>query len=243
MSAVNVLLSADSIGKSFGPRVVLTSASFWAEPGRITVILGRNGCGKSTLLRIAAGGLSADHGAVHYAGRAYLRPQQHRLAAAGLFFLPEAGLLSARFSGADYLAALRERFPEADPAEVERHGVGKLLSRLPGQLSLGERRRVNVALACARRPRCLLADEPLAGIAPADAERLAAHLRALAARGCAVVVTGHEVPQLLAVADTVVWAVAGTTHWLGAPAEAVEHEQFRREYLGMGALHPSPLAH
>jgi ABC-type lipopolysaccharide export system ATPase subunit len=63
-------------------------------------------------------------------------------------------------------------------------------------------------------------------------ERIAPVLRRLAARGCALVVTGHEVPELLTLADEVVWMTAGTTHGLGTAAQAAVHEQFRREYLG-----------
>ena len=56
-------------------------------------------------------------------------------------------------------------------------------------------------------------------------------LRELAERGSAVVVTGHDVTDLLAVADNVTWMVAGTTHQLRTPEEARDHDQFVREYL------------
>jgi ABC-type lipopolysaccharide export system ATPase subunit len=67
------------------------------------------------------------------------------------------------------------------------------LDQTPLELSGGERRRLEVALACARQPRCLLADEPFAGINPVDADVVADALRALATEGCAIIVTGHEV--------------------------------------------------
>ncbi|MDP9349583.1 MAG: ABC transporter ATP-binding protein, partial [Gemmatimonadota bacterium] len=60
------------------------------------------------------------------------------------------------------------------------------------------------AVAVARAPRCLLADEPFAGISPADAEVLASVFREMAGAGCALLVTGHEVPQLMEIADEVV---------------------------------------
>lgn len=89
-------------------------------------------------------------------------------------------------------------------------------------------------MALARNPRCLLADEPFAGISPATAEDLNGVFRQLADQGCALVLTGHEVPQLMRVANDVVWATAGTTHHIGSPTEAESHDQFRREYLGPG---------
>ena len=115
---------------------------------------------------------------------------------------------------------------------VERLGIGGLFGQTSLELSGGERRRVEIATALIRAPRCLLADEPFAGIDPADAEVLAQTLRSLAREGCAIVVTGHEVRQLLDVADDIVWMAGGSTHGMGTPQKAMQHEQFRREYLG-----------
>jgi ABC-type lipopolysaccharide export system ATPase subunit len=78
----------------------------------------------------------------------------------------------------------------------------------------------------------LIADEPYRGIAPVDHERLTGLFRALAADGCAVVVTGHEVSSLLGAADHVTWCTSGTTYELGPPDQACAHDGFRREYLG-----------
>jgi ABC-type branched-subunit amino acid transport system ATPase component len=100
------------------------------------------------------------------------------------------------------------------------------------QLSGGERRRAEVAAAWLRGPVCLLADEPYRGVAPLDAEILSAAFRSMAATGCAVVLTGHEVPTILDTVDRVVWCTSGTTYELGTPAAARMHEPFYREYLG-----------
>jgi ABC-type multidrug transport system ATPase subunit len=235
---VKPLFTADSIGKRFGSRTVLSSASIWAVPGRITVLLGRNGCGKSTLLRIGVGLTPADHGAVHFADETYLRPKLHRLAVRGLFYLPQQGFLTPGLTLRQHLDALQRclRTPDGTWA-VERLGVSDLLRVKTRAYSGGERRRAEVALALARKPQCLLADEPFAGISPATAELLGSVFRQLADTGCALVLTGHEVPQLMQVADDVVWATAGTTHHIGSPEEAAGHDQFSREYLGPGGAH------
>ena len=91
-----------------------------------------------------------------------------------------------------------------------------------------------MALAFARRPFCLVADEPFRGIDPRDREALGRAFRALAERGCAVVISRHEIPTLFELADRLLWVTAGTTHWLGTPAEARHSDAFRREYLGAG---------
>lgn len=227
------LFAADSIGKSFGSRTILKAASVWARAGRITVLFGRNGCGKSTLLKIGAGQLRPDHGVVLFAGRAYLRPRLPELASRGLFYLPDRDLLSGRLTVREQLRAVEWRFGGSRTAGIlKRLGIGRLVDRTPVELSGGERRRAEIAAAWIRAPRCLLADEPFAGIDPGDAEVIAEAFRGMARDGCAIVITGHEVRQLLDTADDVVWMAAGTTHGMGAPEEVIQHEQFRREYLG-----------
>lgn len=227
------LFAADSIGKSFGSQTILKAASVWGRVGTITVLFGRNGCGKSTLLKIGAGQLRADHGAVHFDGRAYLRPRLPELASRGLFYLPDRDLLSRRLTLREQIRAVEWRFGAHRTAAIlERLGLDHLLDQTPVELSGGERRRAEIAAAWIRAPRCLLADEPFAGIDPSDAEVLAGAFRGMAKDGCALVITGHEVRQLLDTADDIVWMTGGTTHGLGTPGNAVQHEQFRRDYLG-----------
>lgn len=230
------VLVADAVGKWFGSRRVLTAATLRAVAGQVRVLFGRNGTGKSTLLKIAAGWTPADTGVVHFAGRAFLRPRLARLARHGLFYLPDHDLLSPAFSVRRQLAMVRRRFDGGDVDEaLALTGVAAVADRKPSSLSGGERRRAEFAAALVRRPLCLLADEPFRGVAPHDAEVLTAVLRGLAADGCAVVVTGHEVPTLFAAADHVTWCTGGMTYDLGSPAQARAHDAFRREYLGPGA--------
>ncbi len=227
---------ADCVSKSFGPRRILSSASLRAVPGEVRVILGRNGIGKSTLIRIAVGLTAPDAGVVHFDGVAMLRPSLARLARRGLFFLPDHDLLSPAFPLGEQLGFFATRFG-ARPVREAAHlaDVAHLLDARPHELSGGELRRAELAAALTRRPRVLVADEPFRGIAPVDHERLAALFRALAADGCAVVLSGHEVPTLLDLADHVTWCTAGTTYELGPPADARRHEAFQRDYLGPSA--------
>jgi DNA mismatch repair protein MutS len=122
---------------------------------------------------------------------------------------------------------------------LARMGLASLADARPGRLSGGERRRFAVAAAVVRRPRVLLADEPTRGVAPVDAESVLAELRTLAAQGCAVVVTGHDAPAMVAAADRVVWVVDGATVAFASPAEARAHARFRAEVL---PGEPAPVA-
>jgi ABC-type multidrug transport system ATPase subunit len=229
---VSYAFSAEAFWKTFGRRPVLRNAGVWAECGKVTVLFGRNGSGKSTLFRCALGFLRGDGGVVLLDGTRYLRPRLAELAARGLFFLPDRDLLATGFSLRQHLAALRNRYAHADvDGAVERLGLGQLLDRRPHAMSGGERRRAELAVAEARAPTVLIADEPLRGLSPVNADFVAGRIRAQADGGCAVIVSGHEAQVLLDLADQVIWMTGGTTHALGSPAAARAHDQFRNEYL------------
>jgi ABC-type multidrug transport system ATPase subunit len=225
------LLTFDSIGKSFGRRQVLHSGSLWGTAGQITVLLGRNGCGKSTLIRAGLGLIRATHGLTRWEDQV-VAPSLPDLARRGLFFVPDRGLLSRRLNLRAQLELYADAFGGSVDEAARAEGIHHLLEQRTVQISGGEERRAELALARLRGPRCLLADEPFAGLSPLDRGRVSSDLREHAAAGVAVIVTGHEVEDLLAVADEVIWMVAGTTHVLGSPEAARNHHQFRREYLG-----------
>jgi len=227
------MLTADCVVKTFGDRRVLSSATLRAVSGELRVLFGRNGAGKSTLIKIAAGWLAPDGGNVYVGGQRVGSITLAKLAARGVFYLPDHDLLSPAFSVRRQLEMIRAQFPGGSVEEAaEQVGISERLDQRPWTLSGGERRRAELAAALVRRPTCLLADEPYRGISPKDAEDLTRIFRGLARKGVAVVVTGHEVPTLLDAADHVSWCTSGTTYDLGPPSVAVQHDAFRREYLG-----------
>lgn len=231
---VDPVLLADSIGKGYGGRKVLRSAFLWAREGRVTGLLGRNGEGKSTLLQVAAGVVAADHGTVRFRGTTYPRPRLSTLARRGLLFLPaDRPLLSPSLTLEQHFRMIAAAFPEADAAwAVEATGVTPLLSGRPAELSGGEKRRAELAVALCRNPACLLLDEPFRGLSPLDAERIVRIVRDVASRGCAVVLTGHELAFVMSTVDEVIWLHGGTTRLVGSPAEARADHRFRADFLG-----------
>ncbi len=229
-------LAAESVGKSFGTRQVLNSASLWVYPGSVTALVGRNGQGKSTLFKIAAGLMRPDYGMIRMEEERFVRARQPDMARRGVFFLPERSLLCRSFTLRDHLRATEYHFGSDNiDRAVQLLRIGDFLDRLPHMLSGGERRRAELAMAVARGPSCLLADEPFLGVVPKDSELLTDLFRNLSRDGCAVAITGHEVQALFETADDVLWMTGGTTHPLGTPAEARKHDQFVREYLRIEA--------
>jgi len=238
---MSYVFRAEGIAKAFGDRQVLKNASVWGEGGKITTLMGRNGVGKSTLLRIAVGDLRADQGVVFFEAYVGERPSLARLASKGLFWVPQEQLLSRHYSVRDHLRAVEARFKTGRSQEaVEALGIVGTLDQRVSELSGGERMRVSLALAVARRPTCLVIDEPFARVAPKDQEVLGTALRSLTNEGTAVITSGHDASVLLSVSDSIIWCVAGTTHHLGTPQQALQHDQFVREYLGPGYASSGP---
>ncbi len=227
------MLRADCAAKRLGDRQVLTAATLSATSGSVTGLLGRLGEGKSTLLKICAGVDTPDGGWIELDGIQYIRPQLHILAGRGMFYLADSGNLASSLSVRQHFDAVKRRYPETrvDDA-IESMQLGQLLDSRPGAMSGGERRRSEIGLALARAPKCLIADEPFRGLDPIVCEMVGTGLRRLAANGCAVVVSGHEVRTLAPYLDSVVWLTSGTTQPLGDSAQAWQNERFRREYLG-----------
>ena len=233
MPRTEYVLRAEGIGKCFGRVEALKAASLWGEAGKVTTLLGLNGAGKTTLMKIAAGVLRPDYGVVSVFGDVRERHYLPHLARSGLMYLPQEQLVSPAYRVRDHVRALATTFGCDGVGEaMSEMRVEDLLDHRVKALSGGERMRVSLALALARAPKVLIADEPLVGLSPHDQEALGDSLRGLAASGTAVVTCGHDARVLLRISDVILWCVAGTTHHLGTPTETLAHDQFRREYLG-----------
>ncbi len=232
------LLVGESIGKLYGGRAVLTSAYLRAAAGRVTALVGRNGSGKTTLLKIAAGLTRPTHGHIRYDGTVSHSPRLWSLARRGLFFLSaDSAFLSTSRPLREYLTAIDDRAratghtPEPMPKDLRDRSQDSVRT-----LSTGERRLFELMLAERTFPRCVLADEPFRELSPQGIASASAILQRLKQRGCAIVVSGHDVNDILPLADEVIWVVAGTTHLLGSPAQALENWEFKRGFLGKRSI-------
>ncbi len=198
------MIHLSHISKIFGGTRAVDDVSLIVRRGEIVALVGENGAGKTTLMRIAAGEIAADAGSLDVEGRAEL-VHQHFMLVAELTIAENLALshLGFRFTTRRML----EREAEAIIA-----GTGielRDVSRRVGELSVGERSKLELIKAIARKPATLILDEPTSVLTPNETEELFRVMRRLAADGTAVVFISHKLPEVLAVAQRIVVMRAG----------------------------------
>lgn len=225
-------LTADSIEKSYGECRILSSASLRVRSGEIVGVIGRIGSGKTTLLRICGALTKPDSGWVQFTGSRSTRPSLARLSAAGLHFVSAGRSLPWRQKLASQFKDIRARYVDVDDSAIERLGVTHFLDKMPTELSGGELRRLEIATAMFRKPRCLIIDDLFRGLDPITSELVSAALKFMAKASCAILISGHELSTVFSTVTSVTWLTDATTNQLGSPEEAMKNDRFRVKYLG-----------
>jgi branched-chain amino acid transport system permease protein len=247
------ILIVDGLVKRYGGVHAVDGASFTAAAGGITGLIGPNGAGKSTVLGLVSGFARPDTGRITFDGRDVAVLPAHRRARLGIvrtFQLPrefralttiENLLVAApgqRGESAAGVAAGRWRWrrDEDELAEVARgllrqFGMAEAADERAGRLSGGQKRMLEVMRALMARPRLLLLDEPMAGLAPALAERLEAACRQLAGAGMSILLVEHELGVVERLCETVVVMAQGKVISEGRMAELRTRKEVQDAYV------------
>jgi ABC-2 type transport system ATP-binding protein len=190
------LLAARGVARRFGSRVALEPTDVSLAAGEVVALVGPNGAGKSTLLAILAGSLEPSEGTVERPPRVGWVPQR----------AAHYGRLTA-LENLRLFAAL-ERVPSARADELAREFELPAGTRA-SSLSVGNRQRLDVALALLGEPQALLLDEPTSSLDPAQRERVWRIARSMAEGGGAVLVATHHWEELSGLADRTLQLVDG----------------------------------
>ncbi|MEA2491069.1 MAG: ral nucleoside transport system ATP-binding protein [Acidobacteriota bacterium] len=192
------MLRLSQITKRFGANRAVDEASLVVAPGEIVALVGENGAGKTTLMRIAAGELAADGGTVEGAAELV---HQHFMLVAELTIAENLALARRE----PFRLTTRKRLEAQARAEIEGSGIDlPEAGRRVGELSVGEKSKVELIKAIAKQPATLILDEPTSVLTPYETEELFRVMRRLAANGTAVVFISHKLPEVLSVADRIV---------------------------------------
>jgi ABC-2 type transport system ATP-binding protein len=215
------VLEVSELRKYFGATRAVDGVSFTVAPGEIVGLLGPNGAGKTTIISMVLGVLDPSGGSVRVAGIDVQRRRVEALACSNFAAVYAAlpGNLTVvenlRVFGLLYrVPRLRERIEEL-LGEFDLLG---LRDTRCGVLSSGEQTRVGLAKALLNRPRLLLLDEPTASLDPSAARDVRERIRALtAAGGCGILWTSHNMYEVEAVCDRVLFLSRGRTLLEGDP--------------------------
>jgi branched-chain amino acid transport system ATP-binding protein len=239
MSAV---LETTDLSRHFGGVDAVADVSFSVDEGTVLGVIGPNGAGKTTLINLITGHLKPSRGKVVIDGRDVTGQKpwaiaRSRVARTFQIVKPFRNLtvrenvaIGSMF-GPEHSASAREAIEQADDA-LERVGLLEKADLTPGDLSVADARRLELAKALAMRPRLLLLDEVMAGLRPAEIEPALELIRSLRDEGVTVLVVEHVMKAIMAVSDEVLVMHEGTELTRGAPNDVVKDERVIEAYLG-----------
>lgn len=235
------ILSLRNVSKSFGALVVTDDASFDVSQGEALGIIGPNGAGKSTLFNLITGNLRADQGTITFEGRDVTRVSAMERCLTGIgrsFQIPQPfekltvyeNLLVAATHGRN----LSEAAVLADCADVlERTELIRRANTPAGQLSLLERKRLELARAMATQPKLLLLDEIAGGLTEGECQALIGTIRDIHARGVTIIWIEHVLHALTSVVERLLVLDFGRVIGLGDPEEIMASKEVQEIYLGI----------
>jgi branched-chain amino acid transport system ATP-binding protein len=247
-------LEVRGLSKRFGGIVVADAIDLHVPPGRILGLIGPNGAGKTSFFNLAAGVVRPDAGRVVLDGRDVTGLAAYRRARLGLsrtwqnlrlftsLTVLDNLLVGARRYPAERLAALLLQPRHVHHCEaaarrrawhvLERMGLTGIAHHELGRLSFGQQKLVGVARALMNEPRCLLLDEPMAGVEGAAYRSIQQAVRALAEDGIAVCVVEHNVAFIRDLCDEGVFMFAGRVLARGSVASLIADSRLTELYFG-----------
>ncbi len=242
------VLRVENLRKAFGALIVTDDLSLELMPGELHAVIGPNGAGKTTLIDQISGLIAPDAGTIRFAGRDVTALPMHARARLGLARSFQLSSVLAGFSALENVAlAVQARagssfrvFGRAaaeaalnEPAMAALADVGLAArAQVPaGELSHGEKRALELAIALATEPKLLLLDEPMAGTGPEETARLVDLLRRLKGRFPLLLVE-HDMTAVFALADRISVLLYGRILASGEPAEVRADARVVAAYLG-----------
>ena len=238
-------LEAIGLEKSYGARKVVKDVHLGVDSGEVVGLLGPNGAGKTTSFYMIVGLVRADAGSISIEGRRIERLPIHQRSRLGLSYLPQEASIFRKLNVEENIRAVLElqRGPDGKPLrptviEALLDGlrrdlsIDKLRASPAPALSGGERRRVEIARALATQPRFILLDEPFAGVDPIAVIEIQRIISFLKSRGIGVLITDHNVREMLGICDRAYIISEGAVLAEGTPSAIVENAEVRRVYLG-----------
>ena len=236
------LLKVEGLSKSFGGLKAVDNVTFQVEEGEIIGLIGPNGSGKTTTLNLLTGFLKPDSGTVTFNGENVTGLSRSRMCQKGvartfqlikpfLGFTALQNVMVGRVYGQEPAKSLKAAAEESSES-LARVGLLGKANVLAKDLTLMQRKRLELARALAVKPQLLLLDELMAGLNPAEADDACALIRQLRDSKITILVVEHIVKAICGVSDRIVVLNMGAKIAEGSPDVIIRHPQVIQVYLG-----------
>jgi branched-chain amino acid transport system ATP-binding protein len=238
------LLQVAGVGKRFGGFTALEDISVDIRTGERFGLIGPNGSGKTTLINCISGVLASDGGTVRFAGEDITRLPAFKRTHRGIarsFQVPrpfrsmtvlENLLVALDFGVLQHGLSARQSEDEAQ-AILKKIGLAAKAATPSGQLSQVELRKMELARAMASRPKLLISDEAMAGLAGAEVDEVLEVLLRLNAEGITVIMIEHIMQAVMRFSERVMCLDAGRIICEGTPAQVTADKRVQEAYLGV----------
>ncbi|HLX80784.1 MAG TPA: ABC transporter ATP-binding protein [Burkholderiales bacterium] len=243
------ILKTENLTKSFGALTAVNGVSLAIEAGSLHSIIGPNGAGKTTLFNLLTGTFAPTSGKILFDRQDITGTPANRIAHLGLarsyqrttvfpaFSLFDNAWIAAFATGKSWNGLMwkaANEYPEVSERATQALrdvGLENKSTRLAREISHGEQRQLELAIALAAAPRVLLLDEPAAGLSPEESRRMVTLVRALKGR-YTIVLIEHKMDIIIRVSDRISVMHFGSLIAEGTPAEIQKNPEARRAYLG-----------
>jgi branched-chain amino acid transport system ATP-binding protein len=236
------MLQVTNITKAFGGLMALNNVSFTVEAGEIVGLIGPNGSGKSTCFNVITGFMPETSGSVHFQGEDITHLSAHEVARRGLartFQLVRPfphlttldNVLAGCMFGYAHKSGRKAALPQVQ-AVLEQVGLAEKTHVLARDLTVMERKWLEVARALAGQPRLLLLDEFMAGLNPAEIPQAVELVKRLSASGITIIIVEHIIKAITNTCERIIVLNAGQKLAEGSATEIVENPQVIAAYLG-----------
>jgi branched-chain amino acid transport system ATP-binding protein len=235
------LMGVSGVSKRFGGLVALNDVTFDLTPGEIVGLIGPNGAGKTTLINVITGVQAPDAGAIMFEGERIERLPAYAIARRGIGRtfqvvqpFPRMSVLDNVAAGALFagrcrpVAAARARAAEC----LEFTGLTAVAQTPASQLTLPDRKRLELAKGLATNPKLLLLDEVNAGLTATEIDRALTLIRAIAAGGITILLIEHLMKVVMRACSRIIVLHQGTLIADGLPGDVIRSSQVVEAYLG-----------
>lgn len=241
MNQQETILTVNNVTMRFGGMVALNGVSAELRQGEILGLIGPNGAGKTTLFNIISGGLKPTAGKVELGGRTISGLEPHRICHAGIgrtfqIVRPFTSMTVRENVAVGAMASGLSVHQAMDRANdiLEKLHMDHTADRYPGELTLSEKKRVEVARALSSHPRILLLDEVMAGLNMQEMHEFTKLIKDIHAQGITIILVEHIMQAVVALCKRVIVLNFGEILTTGTPEEVMEDRRVITAYLGEG---------